>query len=217
MDSLPASAAAHEETSTSSDSGIKEGDQRLGRYVAPQEIPPAPPLVPSRSEKQRMRAATRAVASRPAPTEVRLGESAWGQAILGLPHTDAAGWLARAKLALGTVSAPRILGPRRPRSSPVVGASPWWSSSPWRPPVAATACATALPLTLDAGGGPPGSARAAPSTAMWGMRGWSSRRAPSRQPRLLASGGSQRGVPARRIPVPAHRTRAVAKSLVRGE
>ncbi len=52
-----------------------------------------------------MRAAARAVASRPAPTEGRLGESAWGQVILGLPHTDAAGWLARAKLAFGTVSA----------------------------------------------------------------------------------------------------------------
>ena len=33
------------------------------------------------------------------------GETKWGQPILGLPHTDAAGWLARAKLAFGTVSA----------------------------------------------------------------------------------------------------------------
>jgi hypothetical protein len=125
MDILSASATAHEDIPSTPDSGVDEGDQRLGRYIAPQEIPPAPPLAPTRSEKRRMRAAARAVASRPAPTEVRLGESAWGQVILGLPHTDAAGWLARAKLAFGTVSAPRMLGPRRPRSSPVVGAPRW--------------------------------------------------------------------------------------------
>ncbi len=78
-------------------------DARLGRL--PQEIPPAPPATPCAAEKRRMRAAARTVAAKPTAPELRLGETASGQLIIGLPHTDAAGWLARAKLAFGTVSA----------------------------------------------------------------------------------------------------------------
>jgi hypothetical protein len=52
----------------------RERDARLGRL--PQESPPARPAAPSAAEKRRMRAAARAVSARPAPTEVRLGETA---------------------------------------------------------------------------------------------------------------------------------------------
>ncbi len=58
------------------------------------------------------------------PTELRVGEDEWTRPILGLPHTDEAGWWAQARVAFGTVSAPfveaeiaRLLSVLRSRNS----------------------------------------------------------------------------------------------------
>jgi hypothetical protein len=79
-------------------------DERIGRVWVPQEIPPAPPVAPTQAETRQIRRAEKQVAAkRPAP-EVRIGQDAHGRPILGLPHTDEAGWQAQLKAAFGSTS-----------------------------------------------------------------------------------------------------------------
>ncbi len=57
IDDQSASVTALQGISSNQDDGVEEGDPRLGRYVLPQELPPAPPASRSGSEKPCMRAA----------------------------------------------------------------------------------------------------------------------------------------------------------------
>ena len=51
-----------------------------------------------------MQSAARQIAAKPPVTELRLGQDIHGRPVLGLPHTDQAGWQAQIKAAFGTVS-----------------------------------------------------------------------------------------------------------------
>jgi hypothetical protein len=79
-------------------------DERIGRVYVPQEIPPAPPVAPTPAQKRQIRNARKQVAAKMPAPEVRIGQDAHGRPVLGLPHTDEAGWQAQVKAAFGTVS-----------------------------------------------------------------------------------------------------------------
>jgi hypothetical protein len=79
-------------------------DERIGRAWLPQEVPPAPPVAPTLAEERQIRCAQKQVGAKlPAP-EVRIGQDAQGYPVMGLPHTDEAGWQAQLKAAFGTAS-----------------------------------------------------------------------------------------------------------------
>ncbi len=79
-------------------------DERIGRAWLPKEIPPAPPVAPTPAEKRQIRRAEKQVAAKMPAPEVRIGQDAQGQPVLGLPHMDEAGWQAQMKAAFGTTS-----------------------------------------------------------------------------------------------------------------
>jgi hypothetical protein len=89
------------------DASSADRDERLPRMV-PVDRPPAPPAVPSAAEKRQMRPARQKLAQQPPPTELRVGHDKWASPIVGLPHTDEAGWWAQARMAFGTVSGPFV-------------------------------------------------------------------------------------------------------------
>ncbi len=79
-------------------------DQRIAKAWVPEEIPPAPPVAPTQAEKRQIRTAQKQVAAKMPAPEVRIGQDAHGHPVLGLPHTDEAGWQAQMKAAFGTTS-----------------------------------------------------------------------------------------------------------------
>jgi hypothetical protein len=79
-------------------------DERIARAWVPQEIPPALPVAPTSAEKRQIRKAQKQVAAKVPAPEVCIGQDAHGHPVLGLPHTDEAGWQAQMKAAFGTVS-----------------------------------------------------------------------------------------------------------------
>jgi hypothetical protein len=83
-------------------------DERIKRPPIPQSVEPAAPVPPTAAQKRYMRAAKRQIAAEAAPTELRVGHDQWQHPIVGLPHTDAEGWYAQARIAFGTVSTPFV-------------------------------------------------------------------------------------------------------------
>jgi hypothetical protein len=79
-------------------------DERIGRAWVPQEVPPAPPVAPTLAEKRQIRRAEKQVGAKMPAPEVRIGQDAHGYPVLGLPHTDEAGWQTQMKAAFGTAS-----------------------------------------------------------------------------------------------------------------
>jgi hypothetical protein len=79
-------------------------DERIAKVWVPQEILPAPPVAPTPAEKHQIRRAEKQVGTKMPAPEVRIGQDAHGHPVLGLPHTDEAGWQAQMKAAFGTAS-----------------------------------------------------------------------------------------------------------------
>ena|GEM_PF-410002 len=79
-------------------------DERIARAWMPQEIPPAPPVAPTPAEERQIHHAQKQVGTKMPAPEVRIGQDAHGHPVLGLPHTDEAGWQVQMKAAFGTTS-----------------------------------------------------------------------------------------------------------------
>jgi hypothetical protein len=79
-------------------------DERIAKVWVPQEIPPAPPVAPTPAEMRQIHNAEKQVAAKQPAPEVRIGQDAHGHPVLGLPHTDEAGWQVQMKAAFGTTS-----------------------------------------------------------------------------------------------------------------
>jgi len=96
-------AAETSEPTASHGTAVQE-DERIARAWVPQEIPPAPPVAPTPAEMQQIRRTEKQVAAKMPAPEVRVGQDVRGHPVLGLPHTDEAGWQAQLKAAFGTAS-----------------------------------------------------------------------------------------------------------------
>jgi hypothetical protein len=79
-------------------------DERIAKVWVPQEIPPAPPVAPTQAQTRQIRSAEKQVAAKRPVPEVRIGQDAQARPVLGLPHTDEAGWQAQLKASFGTAS-----------------------------------------------------------------------------------------------------------------
>jgi hypothetical protein len=79
-------------------------DERIAKVWVPQEIPPATPVAPTPAEKHQIHGAEKQVGTKMPAPEVRIGQDAHGHPVLGLPHTDEAGWQAQMKAAFGAAS-----------------------------------------------------------------------------------------------------------------
>jgi hypothetical protein len=101
---LPAPDAAEPSELSEPIGTVAREDERIGRVYVPQEIPPAPPVAPSPAEMRQIHNAEKQVAAKRPVPEVRIGQDAHGHPVLGLPHTDEAGWQVQMKAAFGTAS-----------------------------------------------------------------------------------------------------------------